>query len=1173
MSNPRPLRWLHLSDLHLGCPGRSRWWTVHDRFEHHLRGMVTELGAPDVVLLTGDLTYGATREQYNEVDALLDSLASWCGSAPIVIAVPGNHDVQPPRKVRTFHFLRELHRGRDDPAVAELLDELWTDHDASFIEPLFTEYSAWLERRVLVQGSERVRVTKSHFPGDLMIELDLPGVVPARFVGLNTAWCQYTGADDGDESYRGRLDVSLEQYHAALGVRAGENPHARLREDARATVLLMHHPPAWLSPIARRHYYEGIHNPEYITICLHGHLHEARTEYLSSAGGRPRHYFQAPSLFGLENYGHASEKRQTGYSLGELSADGELRVWPFRGIDKADGALGFDRDTAFYWGSRGVVIRESPRTRSSDRPPQKPEMQLDLDRFLKETRAEVDTIELKFVGRGRAAQQKIDELYTPLRANQGWEIGDPLGERTIVGPYSPKLSDLLPRYKRLLVEGEPGAGKTTFLYLVASMLARDRMDEPCPDGGTWRAKHLGLTDPRAALPVFVRLAALVDTLADKECTNRRCVLDHLAERTCPLACTPDPGARDPGFNDRRAAWDALLTRGDAWLLLDGLDEVAGEEARARVVRVFANICERWGACRIIVTSRPIDTDRLVDHGGFTRAVVDPFGEREIKIFVHRWVDALYEQDPKHRSGEALAYRDRLFAALRGHPEIRKLAQNPVMLTCLCVVHWNAGGLPDGRAAVYRAVLDWMLKARRELREQRGFPQRLAETAYSRLALAMMSRDGEKQSVVGLGWAATQVEPDIARHFPELARDAEARHEKARTWLERECEYSGVVQELSGRRIKFWHLTFQEYLAAAQLAQRPTVSLWEMVERRLFDSQWRETIEMLAPCVLERGQEETDALFELVLAMREDSSNLATEGRVVGIMGRLVEPLKKANGYVLQPELRAIYEDVRERVLGIFTPQGAVALSIADRIMAAEGLGQGGDPRIAKGTFEENLIEIPRSGILLGRYPVTVEEYSWFVEDRGYQQQQWWTPEGWAFCTQRGWNTPLRWVEQTEYPNRPVVCLSWYEACAYCMWLSNAFYERFRQIRLPTKEEWMKAASPDGRRFPWGDAEPSVERAKFGNSSSMRDLAPIGVYPGGRGLYGHDDLLGNVYEWCLDELPNVNVTAKQLATLGSRRLFVGGSYATLKLSELPAMALGWSGARGDIIGFRLVAVAV
>ncbi|MCA9718632.1 MAG: metallophosphoesterase, partial [Myxococcales bacterium] len=368
MSTPRPLRWLHLSDLHLGCPGRSRWWTVHDVFSRHLREAVAEVGAPDVVLITGDLTHAATREQYDEVDALLDALVSWCGSAPIVIAVPGNHDVQPPKRRRTYMVLRELHRGRDDPAVAELLDELWTDRDAEFIEPLFAEYSAWLDRRVLAQGSEHVRVTKSHFPGDLTVELDLPGVVPARFVGLNTAWCQYTGTDDAAESYRGRLDVSLEQYHAALGARAGENPYARLREDARATVLLMHHPLAWLSPLARQRYFEGIHDPEHITICLHGHLHEARTEYLSVAGGRPRYYFQAPSLFGLENYGHANEKRETGYALGELSANGELRVWPFKGETKGDGALGFDRDTAFYWGSRGVVIRESPQTRASDRP-------------------------------------------------------------------------------------------------------------------------------------------------------------------------------------------------------------------------------------------------------------------------------------------------------------------------------------------------------------------------------------------------------------------------------------------------------------------------------------------------------------------------------------------------------------------------------------------------------------------------------------------------------------------------------------------------------------------------------------------------------------------------------------------------------------------------------------
>ena len=147
-------------------------------------------------------------------------------------------------------------------------------------------------------------------------------------------------------------------------------------------------------------------------------------------------------------------------------------------------------------------------------------------------------------------------------------------------------------------------------------------------------------------------------------------------------------------------------------------------------------------------------------------------------------------------------------------------------------------------------------------------------------------------------------------------------------------------------------------------------------------------------------------------------------------------------------------------------------------------------------------EVPVSVVALdayriGRYPVTVTEYRRFVESGGYADPRYWTAGGHGRRP-----APDTWEEQLQFPNRPVVGVSWYEALAYCRSAGGS---------LPSEAEWERAArGTEGGQFPWGNEWPGPKRCNYGNN--IGHPTPVGVYPQGATPEGIHDLAGNVWEW-------------------------------------------------------------
>ena len=667
-------------------------------------------------------------------------------------------------------------------------------------------------------------------------------------------------------------------------------------------------------------------------------------------------------------------------------------------------------------------------------------------------------------------------------------------------------------YPALVVTGMPGSGKTTVLRYLALCFTF-----AYHTAGS-AAAHLDIPwSGVVPFPILVQLRRFADRLTEAP-------LGAAALLTYLEAILTEQ--RIPHLHEYL---DLQLHAGHVVVLLDGIDEIVDPTKRRWVIQAIDLFRARYPTSRIVVTSRPyayVPPFQLSDH--FQVVAVQPIDPDEQAAFIQRWYAAALAHDPVLASMREID----LVQAIRQRPRLHAIAENPLLLTLMILLHFGeATSLPDQRTELYEKCLLLLLDEWEVLREGVRLETALHITLQKRDLLPLIQPIAYHLQVAGREEATMQeVTAWVLERFCDLT-DGNAREAKAviQRFLEVVETRSGllVARDIQ-QRYAFPHRTFQEYLAMRELVSANIVTREVLAHRH--DPTWREVLLLLIGHLVGSGHtaQATDLIGTLLEA---DEHGSTAYYQTMALAGEMVEELGNALGKQSKLIKQAVIHELATLVDGGH-------LSAKERVSAAFTLGRLGDPRLvmpeqflywcqcAAGSFwvgdDRSQLHQMRLDydFAIGRYPVTNAEYARFIAAGGYTTERWWTPHGWVFLQpgehpyddepDHGITKPRFWDDpRFNAPTQPVVGISWYEAMAYCAWVSE---QLSYSVRLPTTLEYERAARhTDQRSYPWGDTHPTPQHANY-NKTEINKPTPIGCFPLGHAAGGIADLVGNVMEW-------------------------------------------------------------
>ncbi|MBI5366419.1 MAG: SUMF1/EgtB/PvdO family nonheme iron enzyme [Planctomycetes bacterium] len=733
-----------------------------------------------------------------------------------------------------------------------------------------------------------------------------------------------------------------------------------------------------------------------------------------------------------------------------------------------------------------------------------------------------------------------------------------------------------PAFAHTVVVGFPGGGKTVFLTRCAAALAAAVLGAAEARAAALVAEGLNPDALRRAparlpVPVLLEAPALAFQLATR--TGLPALVAALARA---LACLPPPrpaAAPEPGRAGAALApspaptpspapdhslpsaaqLPAALHSGRYALLIDAWDEIAARDLRMRVLELLQELARTCPRTRVLLASRSAAHTGALSFGSeFEVVELQPPDAGQRRALIRHWV-ALHPRavgtDPQGFENELLQALQALSVQHLGAGDGEDFFASPLVLAALCRVFARDRRLPASRVELYRQVIEYLCASRASY--EPGYGRWSAwnkQQVLERLAL-LVQRRGEPARPLTEPEAAGEIRDHFRDEFkPDGSSDLEYSPEaRANRFLLWTAEHTGLLEyrwTADGTReeLRFRYREFRDYLAACQVGRG--LDLAHLVGQvRVLLKEGVFTEEFWHRVVLLLGGVVTPATAE---ALRAAIVQVAPEAR-----DRRGRPLALAAAMVI--ENRANFGGLEvvgfaQELARVYGVEGA-GWPMRDRIFFLDTLGvlvpefengrrrqPWGDPRYW--VEAEQWVAIPAGKVTIegekkprrvaafemAWSPVTVQQFAEFLAAYAATapelRAQWWPAETHKLeryilteCTGRDGKLDL-WGPQLRHPNRPVVCVSWHEAMAYCAW-RTVHEGGGRVIRLADETEWQLAAGrPRADEFPWGRQALALGEEAQVNwaGTGVGAPTPVGAFPvGNRDRLA--DLVGNVWELC------------------------------------------------------------
>jgi energy-coupling factor transporter ATP-binding protein EcfA2 len=385
-----------------------------------------------------------------------------------------------------------------------------------------------------------------------------------------------------------------------------------------------------------------------------------------------------------------------------------------------------------------------------------------------------------------------------------------------------ELTELTRKHEKLVILGDPGAGKTTLMRYLALRHAQAKKT------GLTQTEELG----KVYLPLYLRIADYAEQADGQSLTN------FLPENIC-------------GKNHCDEALSVLLSEqlgaGNCLILLDGLDEVIEPSQRSQIADEINSLIRAYEpkGNRVVVTSRVAGYRLSPLDGNVPHYRAQDMNDEQIKRFLTQWCNAVERfQTPgvsqETQKAKAQIQIDGISSSIKANAGVRRLATNPLLLRILALIHKEGSRLPQRRIELYKLAADTLI---RDWELAKGIPEAAlvnddeANRLLSELAMWMhenkpagLATEGEVKNRLA------EVKADLAGKDPSDPEILKA----VSQFLEKIRQHTGLFVLRAPKRFGFMHLTFEEYFAARWLVNKPRDAA-RRIRAKVHRPRWQEPI--------------------------------------------------------------------------------------------------------------------------------------------------------------------------------------------------------------------------------------------------------------------------------------------------------------------------------------------